>query len=37
MMKTFYVGVKGVIVNEDKALILKGGAGRDFGSTWWQN
>lgn len=30
MMKTFYVGVKGVIVKDGKALILKGGEGRDF-------
>lgn len=30
MMKTFFVGVKGVIVKDGKVLILKGGAGRDF-------
>lgn len=30
MMKTFYVGVKGVVVKDDKVLILQGAAGRDF-------
>lgn len=30
MMKTFFVGVKGVLVSEGKVLILKGGTGRDF-------
>lgn len=29
-MKTFFVGVKGVLVSEGKVLILKGGTGRDF-------
>jgi 8-oxo-dGTP pyrophosphatase MutT (NUDIX family) len=29
-MKTFYVGIKGVIVNDDKVLIVKGTAERDF-------
>lgn len=30
MMKTFFVGVKGVIVNGDKVLVLERGAGGDF-------
>lgn len=30
MMKTFFVGVKGVVVKDGKVLILKGGEGRDF-------
>lgn len=29
-MKTFYVGIKAVIVKDGKVLILKGSAGRDF-------
>ena len=30
MIKTFYVGVKGVVVKDDKVLVVKGGEGRDF-------
>lgn len=30
MMKTFFVGVKGVVIKDGKVLILKKGAGRDF-------
>ncbi len=29
-MKTFYVGIKGVIINSGKVLVLKGASGRDF-------